>query len=119
MEMLTTQQFKNKCEGCSFQSVHPLVHELLGMDERIRMNPLFGDVDPEKGFFVTKNSIHIPFELPAIQHDIAHLLELTNCKRWVMADWGMPRFDGPNISARRVFSALSREIRTRAIQLIA
>jgi hypothetical protein len=117
MKPITAQQFKERCTKDKFSSVHPLVHELLVMDSRIRLNPLFGDVDPEKGFFITKNTIHIPYELPAIQHDIAHLLELTNCKRWVMSDWGMPRFDGSNINARKVFAALSREIRTRAIQL--
>lgn len=117
MFQYTSQEFKGLCDQDSVSTVHPLVHELLGMDERIRLNPFFGDVDPDKGFFITKSTIHIPFQLPAIQHDIAHLLELTNPKRWVMADWGMPRFDGPNISNRRVFAALSREIRTRAIQL--
>lgn len=70
---ITPKQFKAQCNSASFSSVHPLVHELLGMDERIRLNPLFGDVDEDKGFFVTKKHIHIPYDLPAVQHDIAHL----------------------------------------------
>jgi hypothetical protein len=78
---------------------------------------MYGDVDEDKGFFVTKSNIFIPYVLPKVEHDIAHMVELRNPKRWTMADWGMPRFDDRNIKPGPFFAALSREARTRAIQL--
>jgi hypothetical protein len=78
---------------------------------------MYGDVDEDKGFFVTKSNIFIPYVLPKVEHDIAHMVELRNPKRWTMADWGMPRFDDHNIKPGPFFAALSREARTRAIQL--
>jgi hypothetical protein len=44
-------------------------------------------------------------------------VELRNPIRWTIPDWGMPRFDLDNIKSGPFFAALSREIRTRAIQL--
>lgn len=117
VELLTPQQFKFKCESEKYCSVHPFVHELLAMDQRIRMNEFFGDVESDKGYFITKNTIHIPYNLPAIQHDIAHLLEMRDCRRWTIPDWGMPRFEKESMPKTCVFAALARETRTRAIQL--
>ena len=85
----------------------PLVHSLLSMDQRVRLYPLFGDVDGEKGFFITRQHIYIPYVLPLIEHDIAHLLELTNSRRWTLPDWGMPRFDEDDIKPTALFAALS------------
>lgn len=87
------------------------------MESRICVCPLYGDIEDDKGYFVTKSNIFIPYQLPKIEHDIAHLVELTNSKRWTMTDWGMPRFDDDNIKPGPFFAALCREARTRAIQL--
>ena len=98
--------------------IHPLVYTMLSMDSRICLSPFFGDVDENKGFFITKEAIHIPYTLPTIQHDLSHLLELKNSKRWTLPDWGMARFDDRRMpSSRQFFAAFSREVRTRAIQL--
>lgn len=105
------------CPGDVKDRFDPFVMSLLNVDSRIRVCPFYGDVEENKGFFVTKQHIFIPYELPKIEHDIAHLLELKNSKRWTMVDWGMPRFDADYIKPRPFFAALSREIRTRAIQL--
>lgn len=111
MTLLTPNEFAHLHK----LDVHPMVHELLAMDSRIRLPKLFGDVDENKGFFVTKETIYIPYILPAIQHDIAHMLEINDHNRCLIPDWGMPRFDG-KISVRPFFAALAREVRTRAIQ---
>lgn len=95
----------------------PFVKNLCGMESRIRVYKLYGDVEDNKGFFVTKRHIFIPYQLPKIEHDIAHLLELRNPKRWTMVDWGMPRFETDRIKHGPFFAALCREARTRAIQL--
>lgn len=105
------------CPGDVKGRFDPFVTSLLNVEPRIRVCPLYGDVEEDKGFFVTKDHIFIPYELPKVEHDIAHLLELKNSKRWTLPDWGMPRFDRDNIKPGSFFAALSREIRTRAIQL--
>lgn len=95
----------------------PFVKHLCGMDSRIRVCAFYGDVEEDKGFFVTKSNVFIPYVLPKIEHEIAHLVELRNPKRWTMKDWGMPRFEKDTIKRNVFFAALSREVRTRAIQL--
>lgn len=110
---LTPQQFKE----LDAPMVHPFLHELLSMDKRIRLSQFYGDAEKNKGFFITKEHIHIPYVLPSLAHDVSHLLELTNSDRWTQTDWGMPRFEKDKMPAKAVFAALSRETRTRAIQL--
>lgn len=96
--------------------LRPFVQHLLNMDARIRVFPFYGDVEYEKGFFCTKEHIFFPYELPQIEHDISHLVELTNPKRWTMTDWGLPRFDKDKVRPQAFFAAFARETRTRAIQ---
>lgn len=95
----------------------PFVRQLLEMDDRFRLCEYFGDIQEDKGFFVTKEFIHVPFILPRIEHDISHLLELTAARRWTMPDWGMPKFSADTIAPSAFFAALCRECRTRGIQL--
>lgn len=92
------------------------VFHLLSMDNRIRLYPMFGEVDPNKGFFLTKEHIYIPYLLPTIEHDVAHLLEMRNPQRWTMPDLGMSRFEDEEYKPSKMFAAFSREVRTRAIQ---
>lgn len=105
------------CKPEDVKGLDPFVLNLLKMDSRIRVCPFYGDVEEDKGFFVTKDNIFIPHVLPKVEHDIAHLVELKNSKRWTMTDWGMPRFEKDIIKPGPFFAALSREVRTRAIQL--
>lgn len=95
----------------------PFLSHLLQMEPRIRLYPFFGDVEKDKGFFVTRDHIYIPYQLPMVEHDIAHLVELTNPTRWTLPDWGMRRFDEPKPTSGALFAAFAREVRTRAIQL--
>jgi hypothetical protein len=97
--------------------ISPFIKHLCAMEPRLCVCSLYGDIEDNKGYFVTKSNIFIPYQLPKIEHDIAHLVELRNSKRWTMTDWGMPRFDDDSIKPRPFFAALSREARTRAIQL--
>lgn len=95
----------------------PFLLHLLQMDRRIHLCPMFGDVEQDKGFFIAHNRIHIPYELPLVEHDIAHLCELNNPNRWLMPDFGMRRFEAPRIQPKALFAAFSREVRTRALQM--
>ena len=99
------------------RGINPFCLQLLNMDSRVRVYEFFGDYEEDKGFFVTKKHIYMPYVLPKVEHDIAHHVELKNPKRWLMADWGMPRFEKDTLPKSAFFAALSREIRTRAIQL--
>lgn len=98
-------------------NIRPFVKHLLGMDKRIRVYPLFGDKVRGKGFFITKDCISVPYVLPKVEHDVAHVVELTNMSRLTIPDWGMPRFESDYIPPAAFFAALSREVRTRALQL--
>jgi hypothetical protein len=97
--------------------ISPFIKNLFAMEPRIRVCGLYGDIEDDKGYFVTKSNIFIPYELPKIEHDLSHLLELRNSKRWTLPDWGMPRFNDDTIKPGPLFAALCRETRTRAIQL--
>lgn len=105
------------CSATMTNKFSPFINSLLSMDKRIHVCALFGDVEDNKGFFITKNHIFIPYELPKIEHDLAHLVEMNASRRWTMPDWGLPRFEKDNVPPAQVFAALSRECRTRAIQL--
>lgn len=95
---------------------NPFICELLNMEPRIRLYPLHGDVSRDCGFIVRPDHIFIPWAQPAVEHEIAHLVELTASRRWTMTDWGMPRFEVGDIFAPRFFAALARETRVRALQ---
>lgn len=97
--------------------LNPFIRQLLDMDPRFRLCPFYGDIQENKGFFVTKEFIHIPYVLPKVEHDISHLLELTASRRWTLPDWGMPRFEEDRIAPGPFFAAFCREVRTRGIQL--
>lgn len=112
-QAITPQQLHHK----EPERLTPFVRHLLQMDDRIRLCGFYGDVEEDKGFFITKEAIHIPYILPLVEHDIAHLCELVNPNRWTMDDWGMSRFDEPKIKPRALFAAFTREVRTRAIQM--
>jgi len=90
--------------------------ELLNMEPRIRLYPLHGDVTHDCGFIVKHEHIYIPWAQPAVEHELSHLVELNSSRRWTMTDWGMPRFEVGGISAPRIFAALARETRVRALQ---
>lgn len=107
-----------KMHSPEFQNLDPLVKHLCYMEPSIKLYNIFGSIENNKGFFITKNNIFIPFNLPDIGHEIAHLIEMNNCKRWVMDDWGIKQFCmNKTITAAAFFAALSRETRVRAIQM--
>lgn len=99
--------------------ISPFVISLLDSEPRIRLHGHLEGLDDGKFFFVTKNHIHIPFGFPLIEHEIAHALEMTNKNRWLLPDWGLGfgnKWDN-GMTASKLFSSMSREIRVRAIQL--
>jgi hypothetical protein len=92
--------------------------ELLSIDKRILIHSIHGNVDKDKGYFVNKNNIHIPFGLPAMSHQISHMVEMKNKHRLLLPDWGMPAFVGDKPNNKTFYAALSREIRVRAIDCV-
>ncbi len=96
--------------------------ELLEMDSRIQVYNFFGDLEEDFGYLPKKTGLFFPVGVPSAEHDIAHMVEMSNKKRWTIADWGMPSPKNNNgysewKSFGGFFAALSREIRVRAIQL--
>ncbi len=86
------------------------------MDSRIRLFTLADElIEMGAGFIPRKDMICIATGLPAASHEIAHMVEMTNPKRWTIQDWGM-KLHVDSFSARGFFAALSRETRVRAIQ---
>lgn len=115
---ISSQDFRNT----NYKAI-PVVYHMIEMDKRILFDRFFGDVsdrlkiDKQVGFLITKDTIHIPYQLPSIEHEIAHLVEMKDSKRWTMTDFGMGNPDIDHMSAERIFQALSREVRARAIEL--
>lgn len=92
------------------------VKELVQSESRFRFHDVGNDFFNDKKFFVvTKEIIHCPIFMPAIEHEIAHAVEMRDCSRWLLPDWGMTNFTEP--SPKAMFAAMAREIRVRAIQL--
>jgi hypothetical protein len=102
----------------SVNPVRKFTHHLLGMDSRIRLHAFVDDLDDEKFFFIGKQYIHIPYVFPPVEHEIAHMVEMKNKKRWTEPDLGMATFtDLDRVKPASFFAGLAREIRARAIQL--
>lgn len=106
----TVEQAKDK--------LSPFALHLLEGEKRFRLHQFFGE-GGGAGFFWTPTSIHIPYGLPAIEHEIAHMVELENEQRCLLPDWGLSNFApkiGQEIQPKLLIAALSREDRVRAIQ---
>lgn len=96
----------------------PFTYHLLGMEPRIRLHEFLDDLDDENFFTITKEHIYSPYQFPPIEHEICHLLEMRNEKRWLLSNQGMETYTDLNlISAKSFFAGLARELRVRAIQL--
>jgi hypothetical protein len=87
---------------------------LFEMDSRIRLFELFDELESDHGFLPCKDMICIPIALPSADHEIAHMVEMTNPKRWTLPDWGI-NIHEPR-TQKGLFASLSRETRVRAIQ---
>jgi hypothetical protein len=86
------------------------------MDSRIRVFSLYDELEENQGYIPRKDMICIPIGLPSADHEIAHMVEMNNPKRWTLPDWGMPHPAVGYKANKNFFQALSREIRVRAIQ---
>lgn len=99
-----------------------IVQHLFQMDSRIRTYALGDEIysvsHTLKCFFIENGHIYIPYALPSAEHEIAHMVEMKNSKRWTMADWGLignPSFVD-EVKPGLFFAAFAREVRVRAIQ---
>lgn len=106
-----------------------IIHNLLGMESRFRLgdniinhNRDLAVIDnPTQGiaYWVTKENIFTYFSLPRISHEIAHLLEMKNSKRWVLPDFGIKfPFNHTHKNKSIFFTALARETRVIAIESV-
>jgi hypothetical protein len=81
-------------------------------------NPKYGG---DLGYIPEKERLLIPTDLPLLQHEIAHIVEMTNFDRLLLNDLGMP-LNGVmkkfQTNSKYTFAALSRETRVEAIQSI-
>jgi hypothetical protein len=100
----------------------PFVLELIRGESRFTFHGIGNHVfNDEKFFVVTKKTIHLPYGLPSVEHEIAHAVEMKDQKRWLLPDWGLAfkRFSKEEhlLTPRMMFVAMAREIRVRAIGL--
>ena len=66
------------------------------------------------GFYPTKENICIAYGFPSIYHEMAHIVEMINPKRWTLLDLGMTYQKAK--SGEGLFAQITRECRVRAIQ---
>lgn len=100
------------------KNISDFTRSILTADPRIRFRSLV-EHDNYKFFYVTKEYIHIPCDLPAVEHEIAHAVEMKNKDRWLLPDWGLSfgnKWEN-KLTPGKMFAAMAREIRVRAIQL--
>lgn len=96
------------------QKLSDFERSLFEMDSRIRVFGFFDDLESNHGFIIRKDMICIPTGLPSADHEIAHMVEMTNRSRWTLHDWGI-NIHEPK-TQKGLFAAISRETRVRAIQ---
>ncbi len=91
------------------KNVAPFEQHLLGMFPRVRLHPIYDD--RFGGYSLHHGTVHMATAVPSTSHEIAHMVEMKDPKRWTLKDWGMPL-------AIRSFGIplLARECRVRAIQ---
>jgi hypothetical protein len=116
---MTTQTKKSNGHTLEEAKLPPFVFSLFENEPRMRFHGNLEGLDDMKFFFVTKQHIHIPYGFPMIEHEIAHAVEMTNEKRWLLPDWGLGFGGGweKKMTASKMFASMAREIRVRAIQI--
>jgi len=99
----------------------PFVRHLLRGENRFRMPDIGNDkFNDEQFFVVTKEAIYCPYILPAVEHEIAHAVEMKDKARWCLPDWGLTFKDFVRhvpMKPSRFFASMAREVRVRAIQM--
>lgn len=99
-----------------------VVRLLSRFGSRLKLFDIFGDAVPpgrkkETGYYPRKDVIYLCCQFPGVGHEIAHMVEIFNKRRLVIADWGLPLY--ANMEKRRtsqIIAGLGRECRVRAIQ---
>ena len=107
----------------------PLVNRLFQMEPRIRVFQFADDpmdfLNESFGYIPRKDCLLIPCVLPAAEHEIAHMVEMTDLRRLVLPDLGLASEMNSKVwktstglpeTMSVVISAAAREARVRAIQ---
>jgi len=72
------------------EKLNSFVKHLFNMSSAIRCINMADEIySLEKVFFCTDKFIVIPVCMPAAEHEIAHLVEMNNPKRWTIPDFGL------------------------------
>lgn len=109
-----------------FTQLTGLPLHLLELEPRLRV---FGFADePQENigenyaYIPRKDLILFPVGLPAVEHEIAHMVEMVDLKRVILPDWGLASslnssaWKNEPIKMSMLIAAASREARVRAIQ---
>ena len=71
------------------------------------------------GYFVEDGFIYIPDDMPGINHEVSHFIEMNDLTRLLKDDFGFHNiFNSKNITQKKAVSASIRETRVRAIENI-
>lgn len=109
---LTVQELKRES---GIPSADFILH-LLEMEPRILLPTLGAHNSLDQSYVPTKEHLYIPYRLPTIQHQIAHMVDMTKLDRCLLPDWGMELNAIFSRKRASVFPALIREVRVRSIQ---
>jgi hypothetical protein len=96
--------------------------DLLRMEPRFRVYALADemfDVRPDHAYYPTKEHLYLPVIIPALSHEIAHMVEMRDPVRWTLPDWGFPGLSVLRSGFRSdagFYVALAREARVCAIE---
>jgi len=104
------------------KDLSPFAHSLLSMEPRFRLYDMIGDFVEDRGYIPTKSALYLPYGFPGIEHEIAHMVEMSYGNRLVKLDWGFQDIKTYSKAMRGganhkgTFQALAREARVRGIQ---
>jgi hypothetical protein len=107
----------------SVKNVSPFEMEMLNMFPSVVLKELVDDLPAEKttkknlgsvSYVVEKDYIQFTTELPTLQHEIAHTIEMKISPRLLEDDWGISMRS--DFTHKSFFVALAREARVRGIQ---
>lgn len=118
--MRDIQRSPIKADQCILSSLtEKRVYPLLKKLSRVYLLndiPLLKDGDKPLAYLPTKQGLYFYVAIPTPEHEVAHLLEMNDRKRWTLNDFGI-NSDPPD-TPRPLLTGITRETKVRAIQSI-
>src|SRR5271170_5694175 len=119
-EYITLEQFRNLRDEyrCTSSTVY---HLLSKFENRIKLSALLDEnFDPKvhgeiAGYYPQKDFVYFAHDLPGIEHEIAHMVEINESKM-LLPDWGLRIYRLEKETPSAIVAGMARESRVRGIQ---